>query len=57
VKTFTINLNFLFENEKKDRLFEKLSDFELKENVKTFVCEDAYLTHKNLLALINKDFL
>jgi len=30
VKTLTINLNFLFESEKKDKLFEKLSMFSLK---------------------------
>ena len=43
VKTFTVNLNFLFEEDKKDKLFEKLSGFVLKGGVKTFVSEDAVL--------------
>lgn len=41
VKSFTLNLNHLFENDKKDKLFEKLTNFLLKENIKTFTCEDA----------------
>lgn len=43
MKTLSINLNFLFEEDKKDKLFEKLSNFVLKENVKTFICEDAII--------------
>lgn len=57
VKTFTINLNFLFEEDKKDKLFEKLSLFVLKENVKTFICEDAMLRTKHLDSLTKSDFL
>jgi hypothetical protein len=57
VKTFTINLNFLFEEDKKDKLFEKLSGFALKGGVKTFVSEDAMLKQRNLEALTKSDFL
>lgn len=57
MKTFTINLNFLFEQDKKDKLFEKLSNFVLRDNVKTFLCEDAELKQKNLDFLIKSDFL
>lgn len=57
VKTFTINLNFLFEEDKKDKLFEKLSGFVLKENIKTFVSEDAMINQRNLEALTKSDFL
>ncbi len=57
VKTLSINLNFLFEEDKKDKLFEKLSNFVLKENVKTFVCEDAVIRQRNLEDLIKSDFL
>ena len=55
MKTLTINLNFLFEEEKKDRLFDKLSKFILKENVKTFVCEDAVITKTNLNSLTSNE--
>lgn len=44
----TINLNFLFEEDKKDKLFEKLSNFTLKNNINTFNCEDAMLSLRNL---------
>lgn len=36
VRTFTINLNFLFDDQRKDRIIEKISQFELKKNVRTF---------------------
>lgn len=48
VKRLTINLNFLFEADKKDKLFEKLSSFTLKNHISTFNCEDAMLNQKNL---------
>lgn len=48
VKRMTINLNFLFEEDKKDRLFEKLSSFVLRQNINTFNCEDAMLSVRNL---------
>ena len=35
VKTFTINLNFLFDDVKKDRIIEKISQFTLQKNIKT----------------------
>ena len=57
MKTLSINLNFLFEEDKKDKLFEKLSNFVLKENVKTFICEDAVIRQRNLEDLIKSDFL
>ncbi len=57
VKTFTINLNFLFEEDKKDKLFEKLSQFKLGPNIKTFMVEDAMLKQRNLEALTKTDFL
>lgn len=57
MKTFTINLNFLFEEDKKDKLFEKLSNFILKENIKTFVAEDSMLNQKNLDCLTKSNFL
>lgn len=57
VKTFTTNLNFLFEEDKKDKLFEKLSNFTLKENVLTFIAEDSMLKIRNLEAISKSDFL
>lgn len=33
VKTFTINLNFLFDDQRKDKIIEKISQFELKKNI------------------------
>lgn len=57
VKTFTINLNFLFEEDKKDKLFEKLSNFTLRDNVKTFIAEDSMINNKNLECLMKSAFL
>ena len=49
VKRITINLNFLFEEDKKDKLFDKLSAFTLKDSsIRTLCCEDAMLKEKNL---------
>ena len=36
VKIFTINLNFLFDDQRKDKIIEKISQFELKKNIRTF---------------------
>lgn len=57
MKTFTTNLNFLFEEDKKDKLFEKLSNFVLKENILTFIAEDSMLKIRNLEALTKSEFL
>jgi len=57
VKRLTINLNFLFEEDKKDKLFEKLSGFTLRENIHTFNCEDAMLVLKNLEAITKTSML
>jgi hypothetical protein len=57
VKRLTINLNFLFEEDKKDRLFEKLANFTLRENIATFNCEDAMLKINNLEALTKTQLL
>lgn len=57
VKRLTINLNFLFEEDKKDKLFEKLSNFTLKENILTFNVEDAMLNQKNLECLTKTPML
>ena len=51
MKKITVNFNFLFETEKKDKFFEKLSKFRLKESIKTFNCEDSELVPKNLESL------
>jgi hypothetical protein len=47
----------LFEEDKKDKLFEKLSNFTLKDNIKTFNCEDAMLVQKNLEAITKTSML
>jgi hypothetical protein len=47
----------LFEEDKKDKLFEKLSNFTLKDNIKTFNCEDAMLAQKNLEAITKTSML
>lgn len=58
VNTFTINLNFLFDPIKKDRIIEKISNFQLKKNIMTFQAEDVpSLDHKNLDHLTRIDFL
>ena len=57
LNTLTINLNFLFQEEFKDRLFEKLANFSLKENVNTFIAEDSILKPKNLDSLIKSNLL
>ena len=36
VKTLTINLNFLFDDQKKDKIIEKIAMFNLKKNILTF---------------------
>lgn len=51
IKTITINFNFLFEVEKKDKFFERLASFRLSERILTFNCEDAMLKEKNLECL------
>ena len=57
VKRLTVNLNFLFEPEKKDRLLEKLASFTLKEHINTFNCEDAMLNQKNLESFVKSTML
>ena len=51
IKTITINFNFLFEENKKDKFFDKLASFRLSERILTFNCEDAMLKEKNLECL------
>ena len=51
MKKITVNLNFLFEEDKKDKFFEQISKFTLKESISTFCCEDAMLNQKNLESL------
>lgn len=48
IKRLTINLNFLFEEDKKDKFFDKLTQFSLKDGITTFCCEDAILNEKTL---------
>jgi hypothetical protein len=57
IKRLTINLNFLFEEDKKDKFLERISQFQLKENIKTFNCEDTTLKEKNLECLIKSSIL
>jgi hypothetical protein len=58
VKTFTINLNFLFEDNKKDQIIKKISNFELKKNIQTFQAEDVpILDLNNLDCLTRTSFL
>lgn len=40
VKILTINLNFLFDDNKKEQIIKKFSNFTLKKHVKTFQAED-----------------
>jgi hypothetical protein len=40
VKVLTINLNFLFDDHLKDKIIEKITQFELRKNIQTFQAED-----------------
>jgi hypothetical protein len=61
VSRLTINLNFLFEDEKKDRFLEMISGIHqqvpLKESIKIFAIEDAPLREKNLDMLFKSNIL
>ena len=58
VKAFTINLNFLFDDQKKDRILDKISSFALQKQIKTFQAEDVpQLSHRNLDHLTRINFL
>ena len=58
VKIFTINLNFLFDDLLKDKIVEKISQFELRKNIRTFQAEDVpILNQRNLEHLTRSFFL
>ena len=58
VTIFTINLNFLFDCRKKDKIIEKITQFQLKKNIKTFQAEDVpMLDSSGLDKLLNLNFL
>lgn len=56
MKTLVINLNFLFDERNKDKLFEVLADFQLQVNVRTLKIEDSMITQRNLDCLTQSDF-
>lgn len=53
----TINLNFLFEEDKKNMLLDKLCGLPLRHQVKVFAIEDAVLSAKNLEDLFKSNLL
>ena len=55
--TVSISLNFLFDQQIKDHLFEKLSKFELRPNIETLNIEDAHIQPQNLDCLLFSNFL
>ena len=58
VKIFTINLNFLFDEQRKDKIIEKITQFELRRNIKTFQAEDVpILDARNLDHFTRGNFL
>lgn len=61
VRRLTINMNFLFEDDKKDRFIEMLasihSQVALKDSIKIFAIEDCPLREKNLEVLFRSKIL
>jgi hypothetical protein len=61
VRRITINLNFLFEDDKKDRLIEMLclmhQNEPLKESIKGFSIEDAAISERNIESLFKSNIL
>mmetsp|Transcript_42376 Transcript_42376/g.65045 ORF Transcript_42376/g.65045 Transcript_42376/m.65045 type:complete len:372 (+) Transcript_42376:42-1157(+) len=58
VRTLKINLNFLFDDAKKDRIIAKISSFALKRNIHTFQAEDVpSMSNENLKNITRQFFL
>ena len=61
VRRLTINLNFLFEDDKKDRFIEMLcmmhQNEPLKESIKVFNIEDAVISERNIDTLFKSQIL
>jgi len=58
VRTLTINLNFLFDEVRKEKIIEKISSFSLKRNIHTFQAEDVpSLEQRSLDHLTRINFL
>lgn len=61
VRRITINLNFLFEDDKKDRLIEMLclmhQNEPLKESIKVFSIEDAVISERNIESLFKSNIM
>ena len=61
VRRLTINLNFLFEDDKKDRFIEMLcmmhQNEPLKESIKVFNIEDAVISERNIDTLFKSHIL
>ena len=61
VRRITINLNFLFEDDKKDRLIEMLclmhQNEPLKESIKVFSIEDAVISERNIESIFKSNIM
>jgi Leucine Rich repeat len=61
VRRLTINLNFLFEDEKKDRFIDMICQMHqmepLKESIRVFNIEDAVISERNLESLFKSQIL
>ena len=55
-KKIVINLNWLFEERLKDKLFDKLCEFTLQANIKTLQIEDSMLNQRNLDSITRTNF-
>lgn len=55
-KKIVINLNWLFEEKLKDKLFDKLCEFTLLANIKTLQIEDSMLNQRNLDNITRTNF-
>ena len=55
--TLTINLNLFFEEDKKDQIFEKIAQFNLKNTIRRFEAKNAMLNGRNVEAITKTRFL